>query len=250
MFYNCHFRSVEGDPLKSAGITRSPLLGTAGRQMSNAALQLAGGSMTSSSLGNSMGLSGLNNFMTSAGTDLDVDPQGGGDSANIDDVLSILQSNTSWETTTQHGATTTNITGGGQNPLSAAAQHNSMTHVSWSNMPSVNMNTQNVRQQQLQQQQQHRPLPLNIPPNRTMAPGMKSPISPGFAVGQRSPGFAGSNPQRRSPASYPGQMSPSPVSVSQRSPAAFINQVSPSSGKNYSHNVPVNVQYFTTTCRL
>ena len=227
---------MEGDSVKPGGLTRSSLLaGTTGRQMSNAALQLAGGSMTS--LGHNMGLSGLNNFMTSAGTDIEADTQAGGDSANIDDVLSILQSNSSWnETTQQHSggvSTSTNITLGGHNPSSAAGgasalQHNSMTHVSWSNMPSVN--TPNVLQQRQQQLQQHRPLPLNIPPNRTMPPGMKSPISPGFVVGQRSPGFAGNNPQRRSPAGYPGQMSLSPINVSQRSPAAFISQVTPSSG--------------------
>ena len=222
IFFSFDHRNAEGDPVKPGGLMR---LGSSGRQMNNAAIQLSGGSMTSS-IGNSMGLSGLTNFIASG--DLETDVLAGSDIASIDDVLNILQSGT-WETT-QQGSTSANITGS-QNS-SAASPHNSMTHVSWSNMPSVNMNTQNVlqqRQQQLQQQQQQRPLPLTIPQNRAMPPGMKSPISPGFQAGQRSPGFATVNPQRRSPASYLGQMSPSPVNASQRSPAAF-NQVSPSSG--------------------
>ena len=54
--YNFSFdhRNAEGDPVKPGGLMR---LGSSGRQMNNAAIQLSGGSMTSS-IGNSMGLSG------------------------------------------------------------------------------------------------------------------------------------------------------------------------------------------------
>ena len=189
-----------------------------------------------------MGLSGLTNFMTGStgSSDLEADLQAGGDTLNIDDVLSLLPSTGNWDSSNNNptnnnlGSTSTsgNFPASGSGPGSGPPKRsnssplNPVTHVSWSNIPGVNPP---------QPQQQRRPMPINIPPNRSVGPGgiiggMKSPISPGFSPGgQRSPGFATGNPQRRSPGAFVGQMSPSPSGSipGQRSPAGFSQQMSP-----------------------
>ncbi len=210
--------------------------------MTGPALQLTGGSMTAA-FSSSMGLSGLSNFMTSGGSnELDADLQAGGDTLNIEDVLSLLPSSGNWDTSNNNTTNNNNLgptsasgnfSTPGSNPGSGGPPKgsntsalNPVTHVSWSNIPGVTP--------QQAPQQQRRPMPINIPPNRSVGPGgiiggIKSPISPGFSpTGQRSPGFATGNPQRRSPGAF-GQMSPSPSGSipGQRSPAGFPQQMSP-----------------------
>ncbi len=178
-------------------------------------------------------VTGLSSFISNAAAELDLttDPN-----LNIDDVLGMLPSSSTWETTL--GSTSTNYTTAGTTPPATSQQHAPVTHVSWSNMPSVNMTQAAASMSQPQQalQQNRRPMPLNIQQQRGMMTGLKSPISPVY-TNQRSPGLG-------------GQMSPgfiaqqSPGHASQRSPANqanltamnFSNPRTPTSNVNMMHS--------------
>ena len=96
----CVLENPESDTVKSGSLIR---LGSTGRQMNTAAIKLSGGSMTSS-IGNTMGFSGLNNFITSGDPETDVLYN---DIASIDDVLNILKGDQG--ETSHQGSTSTII---------------------------------------------------------------------------------------------------------------------------------------------
>ena len=158
-------------------------------------------------------VTGLHSFISNAAAELDLttDPN-----LNIDDVLGMLPSSSTWDTTL--GSTSTNYTTAGTTSPATSQQHAPVTHVSWSNMPSVNMTQAAASMPQPPQplQQNRRPVPLNVQlqqqQQRGLMAGLKSPISPVY-TNQRSPGLGG----QISPG-FVGQ--PSPGHTGQRSPAS------------------------------
>ncbi len=191
-----------------------------------------------------MGLSGLGNFIggplgSTGGVGLGgglvggglvgggvldtADPQGGGDTLNIDDMLTMLCDAQTQQQQQQQQ----------QGMMSApAASSTQVTHAmnTWSNMPA------NVTAPPrppppggaVMPRAAAGPAPLTLvsPGSRVLPPGLRSPISPGF-----SPAPAAGFPvQRRSPAAGGYVNSPSPLGVA-RSPAQAF-QVSPNSGRS------------------
>ena len=199
---NCSFSTLLFYVFRDIDNIKASLIRPANNISQFSGLLLGGGQMSVGAMATPSVLSSMTTSLSAFSgsqdqlSDMDLDLQDA--RLNIDDVMNVLPASSSWDSV--QASTSQDVTAAsGSSPSPGSGQHTPVTHVSWSNMISVNMtqastggtpgssgNLPPVAGRRL-------PVPISVQQRNMLI--NKSPVSPGFTTQVRSPGFA----QQRSP---------------------------------------------------